>query len=354
MEQNEEALEIATGIARLAVGAAGVDLREGDRVTVVDRDDTRLGEIIAAEAEKLGAHAGDAGIQIKLKSPAIAGPPVGVIPPEEFAGGWPAPDITIPSPTPEWVDRRFGGDELALWKAIHRALRLDRPDPATEWAERHEFLGGVMENIQRLDVKALRFEGAGGETDLRVPLARSSTWNNGRCLTKDGRAFTPNFPCEEIFATPDWRGVEGTAVISRPFDWVTGEAGADKLVVTFNGEGGVEIPQAPPSLVEALGSDLAGVRAGEIALVDGDSATAKAGVEAFWEVILDENAACHIALGSALPMAYTDPDDPGVNRRGRHFDVVIGTPDMRVIAETPGGELVLLNRGRWAGGVLPG
>jgi len=82
--------------------------------------------------------------------------------------------------------------------------------------------------------------------------------------------------------------------------------------------------------------------------------TAAAGVEAFWEVILDENATCHIALGSALPMGYTDPADPGVNRRGRHFDVVIGTPDMRVTAETPGGDLVVLDSGRWASKLLPG
>ncbi len=356
----EESLQQATEIAGLALSPAGINAQAGagETLFIIDPDGSPLSHLLFEEAEKLGIPArggpppiGSANPVLQLKSPAIAGP---LIPghPDDFANGWPLRVATIPAPTTEWVDTRFEGDAARLWAAIHRAMRLDQPDAVEAWRDRHNFLGRVMEKVKGLKILSLRFEGTGGATDLLVPLAASTTWNNGSAESK-GVTFAPNLPCEEIFATPDWRGVKGTAVISRPFDWISDSAEAGELTVHFKGTEGVEIPDAPPSLREALGGDPSEVRIGEIALVDGDSAVAAAGVDAFWETILDENAACHLAFGSALPMGYDDPDDPGVNQQGRHFDVVIGTDDMRVTAQTENGELLLLDRGKWADEVLP-
>ncbi len=357
----EESLQQATEIARLALSPAGINAQAGAGETLIitawGEDGGSLSPLLVEEAEKLGIRAreevwpdGSGNPVLQLKSPAIAGPPVQGHP-DLFVNGWPQRAATIPAPTTEWVDTRFDGDAARLWAAIHRAMRLDQPDPDEAWRERHDFLQGVMAKVEGLNIHALRFEGAGGATDLLVPLAASKTWNNGRAESQ-GVTFSPNLPCEEIFTTPDWRKVEGTAVISRPFHWGPDSAEAGELTVLFKGTEGVEIPDAPASLREALGG-LSEVRIGEIALVDGDSAVAAAGVDAFWETILDENAACHLAFGSALPMGYDNPDDPGVNRQGRHFDVVIGTDDMRVTAQTSEGELLLLDRGKWADEVLP-
>ncbi len=359
----EESLQQATEIAGLALGPAGVDAKAGDTAVLCGERNDTFASVLEGEAAVrginlhapgMGPYAGAEAAVIGFNSPAVAkmdfegGPDC-----TEFRDGWPMVQTIIPVPTTEWVDTRFGGDAARLWAAIHRAMRLDQPDPDEAWRERHDFLQGVMEKVEGLNIHALRFEGAGGATDLLVPIAESSVWNCGRVVSEDGIQFSPNLPCEEIFATPDWRGVKGTAVISRPFDWISDSAEADELTVHFKGTEGVEIPDAPASLREALGGDPSEVRIGEIALVDGDSAVAAAGVDAFWETILDENAACHLAFGSALPMGYTDPDDPGVNRQGRHFDVVIGTDDMRVTAQTENGELLLLDRGKWADEVLP-
>ncbi len=358
----EESLQHATEIAGLALGPAGINAQAGDTVVLRGERNDEFASVLEGEAAVMGInlHVPEMGFDpgpiarvIGFHSPAVAKMDYGAANCTQYLDGWPLVQTIISVPTTEWVDTRFDGDAARLWAAIHRAMRLDQPDPVAAWRDRHNFLESVMEKVEGLNIHALRFEGAGGATNLTVPIAESSVWNCGRVVSEDGIQFSPNLPCEEIFATPYWRGVKGTAVISRPFDWISDSAEAGELTVHFKGTEGVEIPDAPASLREALGGDPSEVRIGEIALVDGDSAVAAAGVDAFWETILDENAACHLAFGSALPMGYTDPDDPSVNRQGRHFDVVIGTDDMRVTAQTAEGELLLLDRGKWADKVLP-
>jgi aminopeptidase len=83
-----------------------------------------------------------------------------------------------------------------------------------------------------------------------------------------------------------------------------------------------------------LNADPGGVRLGEVALVDGSSPVGRSGL-VFNDVLLDENAACHIAFGAAY--AFTVPDlsedergARGFNVSGVHQDVMIGGPEVAV------------------------
>jgi aminopeptidase len=76
---------------------------------------------------------------------------------------------------------------------------------------------------------------------------------------------------------------------------------------------------------------------GEVALVDRESRVGQLGI-VFGDTLLDENAACHIALGAAYPAPIPGAgalDEAGrlalgVNVSSIHLDVMIGGPEVDV------------------------
>ena len=70
----------------------------------------------------------------------------------------------------------------------------------------------------------------------------------------------------------------------------------------------------------------------------------------FFDTLLDENAASHIALGSAYGLCLDDDADIArINQSGIHVDFMIGSPEMTVTGLTADGERVpALMRGEWA------
>ena len=87
------------------------------------------------------------------------------------------------------------------------------------------------------------------------------------------------------------------------------------------------------SLIEV---DAGAAYLGEVALVDRDSMIARSGF-VFRNVLLDENAACHIAVGQAyannvpdLPEAAEEREEIGFNSSAVHQDLMIGGPEVAV------------------------
>ena len=85
-----------------------------------------------------------------------------------------------------------------------------------------------------------------------------------------------------------------------------------------------------------MAADTGAARLGEVALVDGSSPVARSGL-VFGDVLIDENAACHIAWGSGYE--FTVPDLPegeaareqlGFNESAVHQDAMIGGADVTV------------------------
>ncbi|MFW5689328.1 MAG: aminopeptidase, partial [Spirochaetota bacterium] len=174
-------------------------------------------------------------------------------------------------------------------------------------------------------------------TDLTVGLTERSVWIGGGAETAEGEAFLPNLPTEEVFTTPDFRRTEGTVAVTRPVQvlgsivegaWMRFDAGR---VVESGATTGGEM------LEHYFGIDERARYLGELALVDTNSPIYQSGL-VFYNTLFDENAACHIALGSSYPKCLRDgetlsPDeyrDAGGNISTLHTDFMIGSPEVTV------------------------
>ena len=82
-----------------------------------------------------------------------------------------------------------------------------------------------------------------------------------------------------------------------------------------------------------------GDRLGELALVDREGRIGQLET-VFYDTLLDENAASHLALGTAYETAVGEADRDRVNRSTIHVDFMVGSPQVDVTGITRDGERV--------------
>jgi aminopeptidase len=256
-----------------------------------------------------------------------------------------------PCPTPVWAELIFPdlqpADALArLERELLHVLRLDEADPIATWRARADVLVGTAERLSDRRFDALHYEGPG--TDMTIGLLPSSGWRAARFQTVGGIEHMPNLPTEEVFTTPDPERTQGTVTSTKPLVLIDGTVVRD-LVVRF--EGGrvadVEESEGAETLRTIIDSDDGAGRLGEVALVDREGRIGELGT-IFYDTLLDENAASHIALGQGFPFVLDEEDRERSNESEIHIDFMIGSEALRVTGITPGGDRVpVLVEGRW-------
>jgi aminopeptidase len=88
-------------------------------------------------------------------------------------------------------------------------------------------------------------------------------------------------------------------------------------------------------------------RLGEVALVDREGRIGKTET-VFFNTLLDENAASHLALGNAYAISVGDEDRDRINRSAIHIDFMIGSDDVAVTGiASDGAEVPVLRGGAW-------
>lgn len=249
---------------------------------------------------------------------------------------------------------------VRLWDALGHLCRLDRPDPVAAWEAHVDALAARSDYLNRKRYAALRYTGPG--TELTITLPKGHLWVSGRSVSRSGIPFTANLPTEEVFTIAHKNGVEGTVKASKPLSY--GSTLIEGFSLRF-AEGrvvGLSAERGESVLRQLIGTDDGAARLGEIALVPHSSPISQSGL-LFYNTLLDENAASHVALGSAYKftlaggekMSDEQFEQAGGNRSLVHVDFMIGSEDLDVDGVLPDGDAEpIMRRGEWAVGVANG
>jgi aminopeptidase len=367
-EPGKEELTRAIAEAGYAAGAMFVDLSVFDvhlkRARALHADRDSLGFVppwIGARAVALGEHrcarvALSGPVSPRVMDgvdPSLLGldmlPSVreGMVVVNERTTNW----TVAPAPTLGWatlVHPRLEPPQALerLWQQIAHICRLDEPDPMAAWKARFAQLGDAASKLDALRLDALRFTGPG--TDLTIGLLPSSRWCMGQFETVGGIVHAPNLPTEEVFTTPDPERVDGMVSSTKPL--FTSGTTITGLKVRFEGGRAVQIDaDQGAEVVRGLAEHDAGAgRLGEVALVDREGRIGPLDT-VFYDTLLDENAASHIALGQGYKLGVGDETEhPRVNQSEIHVDFMIGSDEMEVAGlHADGRETPILRNGTW-------
>jgi aminopeptidase len=260
-------------------------------------------------------------------------------------------------PTEQWAARVFPGvDPAKAQRRLARELlsfcRLGPGDPNGHkgWTEHLATIRRRAARLTKLELRELHLRDRG--VDLRLSIVPNSMWRGGGEKDYWGRQIAMNVPTEECFISPDAAATEGTFRCSRPRSF--GGRMIEELAGEFRGGRLVRLRAKRDAdrdwLARYLGSIENADRLGEVALVDSTSRIGRTG-RVYYNALLDENAAAHIAFGAGFAKTRTVPvgrKRHGVNRSRTHIDVMIGTDELEAVGVSEEGRRVTLVRdGLW-------
>jgi aminopeptidase len=241
-----------------------------------------------------------------------------------------------------------------LWQEIIRLCRLDQPDPIAAWTAHLEGLRARADHLNAKRYQALRYTGPG--TALTIGLPAAHVWVSGHTTSRNGICFTANLPTEEVFTIPHKDRVEGTVRSTKPLSY--GGTLIEDFSLTFRDGRVVDVTAARGETVlrQLVETDPGAAQLGEIALVPHSSPVSQSG-RLFYSTLFDENAATHVALGSAYKFTLQGAEsmddaafaEAGGNRSVTHVDFMIGSSDLDIDGVGRNGVTEpLMRRGEWA------
>ena len=224
----------------------------------------------------------------------------------------------------------------ALWSAIERLCRLDRPDPIAAWETHLAELAARTDHLNAKQYTRAALQRARAPS-LTIGLPPGHVWVGGRSASASGIRFAPNLPTEEVFTMPHKDRVDGTVRSTKPLSY--GGTLIEGFSLTF-AEGrvvDVKAEKGEDVLRRLVKMDAGAARLGELALVPHNSPVAQTGL-LFYNTLFDENAASHVALGAAYKftlrggetMSDEEFERAGGNRSATHVDFMIGSPELDV------------------------
>lgn len=242
----------------------------------------------------------------------------------------------------------------ALWEAIFRTVRLDRPDPIAAWEEHIANLKQKSDYLNAKKYKKLHYIAPG--TDLTIELPEGHLWVAAESINAKGHTFLANLPTEEVFTAPLKTGVNGTVSSTKPLSYrgtivdrfsLTFENGR---IVDYKAEVGQDV------LKQLVELDEGSHYLGEVALVPQSSPISQSGI-LFYNTLFDENASNHLAIGNAYAfnleggksMSKEELEQRGLNSSLAHEDFMVGSAEMDIFGISEDGkEEPIFAKGNWA------
>ncbi|MCF1241344.1 aminopeptidase [Staphylococcus aureus] len=270
------------------------------------------------------------------------------------------PWVVAAFPSKAWAKRVY--PELSVEEAyikfideVFDIVRIDGNDPVENWRQHIANLSVYAQKLQQKNYHALHYVSEG--TDLIVGLAKNHIWEDATSYVNGKeQAFIANIPTEEVFTAPDRNRVDGYVTNKLPLSYNGTIIDQFKLmfkdgeIIDFSAEKGEAV------LKDLINTDEGSRRLGEVALVPDDSPISNRNT-IFYNTLFDENAACHLAIGSAYAfniqggteMTVEEKIASGLNDSNVHVDFMIGSSDLTIygIFEDGSKELVFEN-GNWA------
>jgi aminopeptidase len=257
-------------------------------------------------------------------------------------------------PTDHWAGQVYPKlDPLKAKRKLARDLlrfcRLADEDGkgTSGWVKHLRTLSRRSARLTKLGLTRLELRGPG--TALDLGFVEDTRWLGGFETLADGRNLASNMPTEEVFTSPDPRQTSGTFRCTFPLSFrgrlihgLRGEFSKGRLVrLEADSDSGRDF------VADFIDTDRMGRRLGEVALVDASSRIGQTG-RIYYNTLLDENAAAHIAFGSGFGGTRSETPARGVNNSSIHLDVMIGGPKLEATGfDARGRRVPLIHEGTW-------
>jgi aminopeptidase len=257
-------------------------------------------------------------------------------------------------PTDHWAGQVFPKLEplrakRRLARELLRFCRLTDEDGkgTSGWLKHLRTLDRRSTKLTKLDLAGIELRGPG--TELDIGFVPGTRWIGGPERLVDGRTMAPNMPTEEVFTSPDARQTSGTFQCTFPLSFrgrlihgLRGEFSQGRLIRLE-----ADSDDERDFVAAHIDTDRMGRRLGEVALVDASSRIGET-KRIYYNTLLDENAAAHIAFGSGFGGTRSEAPERGVNRSTIHLDVMIGSPELEATGlDARGRRIPLIREGAW-------
>jgi aminopeptidase len=241
-----------------------------------------------------------------------------------------------------------------LWEAIFKICRIDQADPIAAWEKHVKELAVRTDYLNAKAYDALHYTGP--DTDLTLGIPTGAIWKSARFMSESGIDFIANLPTEEIFTLPHRQRIDGTIHSTRPFSY--GNTLIDDFTLTFEKGKVVKAvaKRGEDLLTQLLATDENATSLGEVSLV-ADSSPISQTHTLFYNALIDENAASHLALGDAYRFSLRGGEGmtdeqflaAGGNQSGVHVDFMVGSNKLDIDGLTKDRQAEpIMRQGEWA------